>query len=203
MSNYNVISAVSNELRGILWRTYQADIAAGNLDPDLMPSEQAIAFTNPTQTARETDKRLSLWLYRITENEFVKNQPALRRNGEDTLTDPPLALNLFYLITPFAPAQQPDGDHLLLGATMQALYDHAIMPLQAAGPVYEELRVILCRVTLEELTRIWEALREPYRLSLCYQLRVTRIDSRQSVQHSRVNEVSQGYLPPDTRGSGS
>lgn len=198
MSNYNVISAVSNELRGILWQAYQADATIGNL----VPSEQAIAFTNPTQTALETDKRLSLWLYRITENEFVKNQPPLRRNGPDTLTDPPLALNLFYLITPFAPAGQTDGDHLLLGATMQVLYDHAIIPLQqAAGPVFEELRVVFCRLTLEELTRIWEALREPYRLSVCYQMRVTRIDSRQSVQRSRVGEASLGYLQPDSSGS--
>ena len=43
--------------------------------------------------------------------------------------------------------------------------------------IAEELRIIFCRLTLEELTRIWDALREPYRLSVCYQVRVSRICS--------------------------
>ncbi len=68
---------------------------------------------------------------------------------------------------------------MLLGKTMQILYDNATIFLEdAASNIFEELRVIFCRLTLEELTRIWESLREPYRLSVCYLIRVTRIDSR-------------------------
>ena len=46
----------------------------------------------------------------------------------------PLAMDLYYLVTPFLPSG-PDSptivsDHLLLGLTMQALYDNAIVVLR-------------------------------------------------------------------------
>ena len=77
----------------------------------LVGSESAIVFTNPTETARDSSNRLSLWLYQVTENEFVKNQPRLRGNGHDTSQLPPLALNLFYLVTPFAASGESDHLH--------------------------------------------------------------------------------------------
>src|SRR3712207_8206086 len=53
----------------------------------------------------------------------------------------------------------------LLGKTMQVLYDNASMLLRdPADQIAEELRVVLAPLTLEELTRVWEALQEPYRL---------------------------------------
>ena len=110
-------------------------------------------------------------------------------NGHERRKFPPLALNLFYLVTPFAPQGEPESEHLLLGATMQVLYDNSILFLRDETPgeeIAEEVRVILSRLSLEELTRIWEALREPYRLSVCYEVRVTRIDSRRLPDGARV-----------------
>jgi hypothetical protein len=52
---------------------------------------------------------------------------------------------------------------------------------------------VLCRLTLEELTRIWEALREPYRLSVAYQVRVTHIDSERTLGSGRVQEGQRDY----------
>jgi hypothetical protein len=183
MSSYMVLAAVSEALRQILWESFDAD-------PVIRPivgSESAIVFRNPTETARDSANRLSLWLYQINENEFVKNQPMSRSNGPDREQFPPLGLNLSYLATPFAPSGE--ADHLLLGKTMQVLYDNATILLRdTANDIFEELRVIFCRLSLEELTRIWEALREPYRLSVCYQVRVTRIDSIRLQQHDRVME---------------
>src|SRR5687768_1169162 len=172
MSSYMVIAAVSEALRRILWEEFNTDAV---IRP-VVGSESAIVFRNPTETARDSANRLSLWLYQIAENEFVKNQPMLRanENGRHTTTQfPPLGLNLFYLVTPFAPSGE--ADHLLLGKTMQVFYDNATILLQDIdNAIAEEVRVILCRLTLEELTRIWDALKEPYRLSVCYQVRVTR-----------------------------
>jgi hypothetical protein len=59
--------------------------------------------------------------------------------------------------------------------------------------VAEELRIILHRHTLKELTRIWHALREPYRLSVGYQ--VTRVDSRRQTANARVVELTGEYGP--------
>ena len=164
--------------------------------------EQAIVFKNPTETAKKAANKLSLWLYQITENEFVKNQPMLRRpaNGQQGLPErlqfPPLALNLFYLITPFASQDGDDGraDHRLLSKTMEVLYDNAIIALRDEDEgISEDLRIIFCRLTLEELTRIWEALREPYRLSVCYLIRVTTIDSQRQPEVSRVIEQTNRF----------
>ena len=188
MSSYEVIAAVSRAVRDILWEAYDAD-------PQVRPivvSKAGIVFLNPTQTARDSSNRLSLWLYQVTENEHVKNQPMQRAAAPATEQFPPLALNLFYLVTPFAPTGE--ADHLLLGKTMQALYDNAVVLLRdPVGRIAEELRVILCRLSLEELTRIWEALREPYRLSVCYQIRVTRIESERLVANARVVERQDLY----------
>jgi len=188
MSSYMVLSRVSEELRRVLWAAFEADTVVR----PIVGSPAAIVFANPTETARDSANRLSIWLYQITENEFLKNQPVARTNGHTTMQDMPLALNLHYLITPFAPT--PEADHRVLGLAMQTLYDNAILPLRRpAEDISEELRVIFCRVSLEELTRVWEALREPYRLSVAYTVRVTRIDSRRTPQRARVVESNNDY----------
>ena len=77
---------------------------------------------------------------------------------------------------------------------MQVLYENAIIRIQRpADDIAEELRVIFCRLSLEELTRIWEALREPYRLSVCYLVRVTRVDSHRASERARVVEAASDY----------
>jgi hypothetical protein len=188
MSSYKVIAEVSKKLRELLWRAFEAD---PEINPTILGNEEAIVFSNPTQAARDSANRLSLWLYQITENEFMKNQPPSRANGHQTLQFPPMALNLYYLVTPFA--TDGESDHLLLGKTLQALYDNANVLLQDPGDeVFEELRIIFCRLTLEELTRIWEALREPYRLSVCYQVRVLRVESQRRTEQARVVERGAG-----------
>lgn len=196
MSTYKVLKAVSERLRGLLWEAYRAD----SQFVSLVTSENDIVFTNPTETVRNTAHRLSLWLYQVTENEYLKNQPTTRGNGHTSVQETPLALNLFYLVTPVAPTEE--YNLLMLGSAMQVFYDNAIIPLQDdPEAVYEELRVILCRLSLEELTRIWEALREPYRLSVCYQVRVTRIASRRTPQTARVSQADHDYgsVPDEAR----
>jgi hypothetical protein len=181
MSSYIVISSVSEALRQILWEAIDADPAVR----PVVGSESAIVFKNPTETARDSSNRLSLWLYQVTENEYLKNQPMQRGNGNNQLHYPPLALNLYYLLTPFAASGE--ADHLLLGKNMQTMHDNAIVILHdPTSEVFEELHIAFCRLTLEELTRIWEALQEPYRLSVCYMVRVTRIDSLRTSNGVRV-----------------
>lgn len=199
MSSHEVISAVSIALRELLWERYATDAAIA----PLFPSQQgSISFENPTETARQGVGRLSLWLYQVAENEHLKNQPPLRLApgpaGDAAEAVTPLAMDLYYLVTPFLPsgpdAQAIVSDHLLLGLTMQALYDNSIVVLRdPARSVAEELRIVLCRLTLEELTRVWHALREPYRLSVCYQVRVVQIESRRVVPGARVVERVSGY----------
>ncbi|HEY0075115.1 MAG TPA: DUF4255 domain-containing protein [Abditibacteriaceae bacterium] len=185
MSSYEVIRQSSEALRRILWQEFEKD----TLIQSIVNGPQDIVLKNPTETARNSSYKLSIWLYQVCENEFLKNQPVVQGNSRDSTQFPPLSLDLSYLITPFT--QTGEYDHLLLGKTMQVLYDNAILLLRepTGGPPFtitEDLRIVFCRLTLEELTRIWEALREPYRLSVCYQVRVTQIDSLRQSNQARV-----------------
>lgn len=191
MSSYRVIAEVSRTLQELLWEAFREDS-----DFNIVTSQQEIVFKNPTETARDSANRLSLWLYHITENEFAKNRPMVRRATPDTLSAdlqfPPLALDFYYLVTPFGPTGEMD--QMLLGKTMQVLYDNAVIYVRnEANEVTEEVRVVFSRLSLEELTRIWESLREPYRLSVCYQIRVTHIESTRQPGGGRVLERTLGY----------
>lgn len=208
MSNFKVIARASEKLQELLAYACADEpeikrmLGVGaDLDRDRAADaiKKLIVFLNPTETAKDPARKLSLWLYQITENEFVKNQPLIRTqgngsNGQAQVQFPPLALNLFYLVTPFASSNTDNGesDHLLIGKTMQAFYDNA-STLLTGDPddeevSSEELHLIFRRISLEELTRVWEALQEPYRLSVCYEVRVTRIDSQRDRRYGRVVE---------------
>jgi hypothetical protein len=186
VSDYGVLAAVSGALRELLWEAYDPDPV---INP-IVGSEAAVVFSNPTVAAQDSANRLSLWLYQVTENEFLKNEPPERLN--DRLRFTPLPLNLSYLLTPMS--SSGEADHLLLGKSMQVLYDNAIVLLRdPVSNVFEELRIVFARLSLEELTRIWESLQEPYRLSVAYQVRVTRIDSLREQPAVRVVDRSVGF----------
>jgi hypothetical protein len=186
MSSYLAINAVSAALRRLLWNAYSTDTGPVR---GLVTDEQAIVFDNPTETARNPSRRLSLWLYRITENEHLRNMRVPREPALDQRRSAPLPLDLSYLITPFTGAGE--SDQLLLGKTMQVLHDNAIVYLNdPLDGVAEELRILFGRLPIEEVTRMWEALREPYRLSVSYDVRVVRIDSTRIDPQSRVLEAS-------------
>lgn len=190
MSSHLVLNRSSFALRGILWEAIQLVPAVRGP----FNSTEDISFSNPTETHANRSLKLSLWMYQVAENEHLKNQPPERINGGTAIQvmDTPLALNLYYLVTPFMETAEQDLE--LLGLVMRALYDNPTIYIDnPVDNIYEELRVILCRLNLEELTRIWEALREPYRLSVCYQVRVTRIDSSRIARKGRVIEANNDY----------
>lgn len=138
--------------------------------------------------------RINLFLFRVAENPFAKNrqwQPV----GSDILQYPPLALNLFYVVTPFA--EDKLDEHRVLGEAMRIFYDNSIVepPLLRGSLEHsnEELKIDLCQFSIEEQTRIWNALSKPYRLSVCYEIRIIMIDSRIEKPSRRVTEKVNQY----------
>lgn len=201
MSSFTVLSAVSKALRKVLWTAISSELSLQTV----VPSESAIVFLNPTETARDSANRLSLWMYQVTENEFLKNTPPVRARSTQPpsptpgigyrIAPPPLPVNLHYLVTPFGDTSE--ASLLLMGKVMEVLYDNAVIVMRDQNDdVFEELRITMSRLTLEELSRVWEALIEPYRLSVCYEVRVMHIDSRRAVEGARVVHLDQGYSGP-------
>jgi len=186
MSDYGVLLEVSNAIKSTLWDAFDTDVQ------NIIGTDNGIVFTDPTTTALDTTKRLSIWLYQVTESEFLKNQPVLQGAASAQGQVPPLSLNLYYLITPFA--GQPESDLLLLGKTMQVLYDNAILQVSSpAAGAAEDLRVIFRTIPLSELTVVWEALQETYRLSVSYEVRVVSIDSTRVVSRARATNLTTGF----------
>jgi hypothetical protein len=165
---------------------------------ELLKSEQRpanffdVSLKSPADEAVEAGMtpKVNLFLYRVAENAFAKNQEK-QALGPNILEYPPLWLNLFFLLTPFA---EDKLDELrVLGEAMRVLHDNSIVPgaalkgsLENTG---EELHVHLSLYALEQVTQIWSALDKSYRLSVCYEVRTMFIDSLIQLPVSRVLEV--------------
>jgi hypothetical protein len=184
MSGLTVIELATRRLRRVIWEQGFAGEAPGPL-----PDEASITLGHPADPAANQGARLSLWLYRISENEFVRNRP-LAPLPEDPLrlVWPPLPLNLFYLLTPVGGSEETRQQ--LLGRAMHALGDNPVVHLEDAnaGTVRDELHLTLCRVSLEDTTRIWEALQIPFRLAVSYEARLVRLSSERQVPVSRIRD---------------
>jgi hypothetical protein len=176
MAGSGVISDVSQTLINAL------NNALGSLFP--APAPQAILH-DLQGTISTNPATLAVLLYELTEDASTRNRP-MQRTATPTqavLHKPPMTLALRYMIVPFA------GDRLteqrMLGRAMQALYDNAILsgPDLRGSPApggllgsADVLAVTLDPLNVEERTRVWNAIQKPYRLSLCYQVRVANID---------------------------
>lgn len=186
MSSYKIITEVSKLLRQTLWDGFEGDDA---LMPQHVPNLESIVLMNPADAAKESNRRVSLWLYQVQENEHLRNAVATRVPSDDSVVQfPPLAINLFYLVTPST--DSVEGDQLVLGRTMQIFHDNAtLLMVSAEDPGRnEELRLSMCQRDLRELAEVWEALQQPYHLSVCYEVRVVRIDSTRFERTGRVLE---------------
>jgi hypothetical protein len=155
-------------------------------------AEASISLESPAQFTPEDNNSalLSLYLYQISSNTHVNNRPPVS-SGQGEQLYPSLSLNLSYLLTPMHSSAA--RCQLILGRAMQSL---AASPIIRANfldsdrrPAAPEVRLTLNPITMEEIARIWNALNEPYRLSVCYQVQVVSIDSiRPPEQESLVME---------------
>lgn len=160
----------------------------------------------------KTDRKINLFLYKIQENPFLKNADwQIKRGDAGSIIPPPLSLNLYYLMTPYAPNDPQNGQstaHKILGDAMRVFYEHPVVPsdyldtaIKSAG---EEVRIMLNTLDLEELSKIWNTFKQPFRLSVLYEISVVQIDPLPESEKSlatRVRKIAapsvgSPYLPP-------
>lgn len=144
--------------------------------------------------------KLNLYLYEVKEEKHLKNQELEEVNSNE-LRYPPLSLNLLYLVTPYAKDKR--DEHRILGEAMRIFHDNPILKgevLQgslAGGD--EELHLILAPTSLEDLSKIFPHAK-PYRLSVCYEVRSVKIESRRKEKIVRVEERKIEYYQMKMRG---
>ena len=170
MASFRVIWEVGDALSSGLFQALSTDPDT----KDQFTSLKHVSLKSPADAEDDADMRLSLYLYRVAEDATSKNRPPVSGSGS-SLRKAPLALDLHYLITPLL--KEPKDQQLVLGKVMQVLYDQTTLSPASLGPNDEPLRLTLNPVSLEETTRVWQALEVSYRLSLCYIIRVANIDS--------------------------
>lgn len=147
---------------------------------------------------------VNLYLYRVIESPFTRNQDWPGDRVTPPGTEPALGLILSYLLTPIG--KKPDdesatlGDdaHTMLGVSMLTLHEHPVlndvhMPGFDADTVlpaflqnsYDKIKITLIATSLEELSKIWATINKPYRLSVAYEVSLVQLTPP---------------IPPPTRG---
>jgi hypothetical protein len=160
---------------------------------------------------RNAKSTLNLFLYNVTPNEGWRNVNYPSRNAAgERINNPPLALNLHYLLTAYG-AEQFHAE-ILLGYAMQLFHETPVLPRDAirrslAAPSevvaggglpgsllnlftsdladqVELIKIWPQTLTTEEISRLWTAFQAKYRPTAAYQVSVVLIESEASTKQA-------------------
>jgi hypothetical protein len=199
MSDYLAIGGVSATLRSLLTTA----LTSGGPSTLLGSSATAITSLSPDLIKTGTDEQpqLNIFMYYASINPSLRNLdlPSLNAQG-GRISNPPLPLNLHYLITAYG-GNQFDPE-ILLGWAMQVFHDTPVVPratiqaaLTALGTTgtenqlisastlpnqVEHIRITPEALTTEEIYRLWAAFQTSYRPTTSYQVSVVVIQDTQS-----------------------
>ncbi len=196
MSNTLAIGAVTATLRNLLDQAIAEE--GGGMHATTLAPEKAQTFGQA-----DGPGRINLFLYQTQMNAAWRNQDMPRQIKPNETGQPPLALDLYYLVTAY---ERDDGDasviaHRLLGRAMRMLHDH---PLLGADEIrtaltdndladqIERVRITPQPMSVEEFSKLWTTFQVGYRISAAYQVSVVLIDS---------TRASRTPLPVLTRGA--
>ena len=202
MSNALAIAGVTAVLKDLL--------DGGMIDHNLtstMGSGVIVSAVAPDSIDLENDstRRLNLFLHQVTPNAAWRNvgYPARNAAGE-RISNPPLALDLHYLLTAYGTLDLEA--EVLLGFAMQVLHETPVLARAAirkalnppSPPVtgsllpnvfqalqaseladqIEQIKITPSVMNTEELSKLWTAFQAHYRPTAPYQVTVVLIESR-------------------------
>jgi hypothetical protein len=148
------------------------------------------------QDHSSTGMGVSLFLYSVNENPYLKNQE-FEETGGSRLVHPPLILDLYYLIVPFSGGGPPpdiarENEQMILATVMRALYDNSrITGPQLGNSLIEsgntELRIISNELSLDQMSNLWTMIRNAsYRLCVSYIVTPLKVPSTRELETRRV-----------------
>ncbi len=206
MSNALAIASVTAVLKDLLNN--------GLIDHDVGASVgEVIVSTLPPDRIDALDaqkkSRLNLFMYQVTPNSGWRNTGLPSRNSRgDRTSNPPLALDLHYLLTAYG-AEELHGE-ILLGYGMQLLHETPVLtrdairrsltppsPVDAGGDLppalaalftselaeqVEQIKISPASLSTEEMSRMWSAFQAKYRPTAVYQASVVLIQSKGSTR---------------------
>jgi hypothetical protein len=181
MSNSLAIAAVTATLRKILDDGIRLELPGSTVT------------TQPPDKVTTPNNQINLFLYHTMISAAWRNTDMPRQVKPGETGQPPLALNLFYLLTAYGQGDDsPDPlSHRLLGRAMSILHDHPVLSsddIKSALPVadqtlydlydqVEHVRITFQPLTLDEMSKLWTTFQAKYRISTAYQASVVLIES--------------------------
>lgn len=209
MGDYRVIAGVSATLRNLL---------TGYMKMDYLQTDADVTLVAPDVEPEEaSDRRVNLFLWRVTENEYLENREPSGPPGAPKPPVAPLALDLHYLLTVHSAEDGDETAQQLLGDAMGVLHDYPVLtdklprrpdsrgrhdPPESVldrriRPDYDHVRVTLDPMDPERLVSLWNSFTVPYRLSAAYRASVVEIESRREVRTPGLVGEPSETLPPE------
>jgi hypothetical protein len=173
MATYHAIAAIGQAVLGLLEQARPASEFSGAQ----FELYQASNFHNPM------DLGVSLFLYNAAVSTARRNLPA-KVLPDGRKLRPPLPVDLYYLLTPWAKTAQMQ--HRLLGWAMRVIDDTPTLPaslLNHYGPEPDTFRedetvtVVNEPISLQDIYNIWEINKQNVQVSVAYVARVVPIES--------------------------
>lgn len=201
MSNALAIAAVTTTLHSLLTRFLPKDLPGAKVSTK--PLDKAISNEGGPESA--SNNQINLFLYQTELHPQLRNTPypGQSKPGETGL--PPLALNLYYLLTAYGQDDDDILSHRMLGQAMLILHDNPILgpedirvateaelPTSNLHQQIESVKITPQPISLEDLSKLWSTFQTQYRISAAYQVSVVLIESARP---------SRAPLPVLTRGS--
>lgn len=195
MGSYAVIARTSETLIELLRERIHE--RTDTIDVD----RRKIALASPAEVDEESDVRISLTLYEITKNDVLNTQPR-QYTEDDELKNPPLALDLKYLLTAY-PSQSDDNptpetidQQRLLGLAIQTFNDNGIIDGTEFGGMQfdKNVQITLQPGSSENVQDMWRSFQDSsLRPSVVYTVGPIMLDSRAEEIVPPVEERGLGY----------
>ena len=182
MSQKAFISDVNAALANLIWNGIENESSVKNI----ISNREQISFSSPKATGTRETRKLSIFLYNITE-EPASNMPSTVDYSTKKTTQTTFALH--YLVTPFTGNDK--DDHSLLDKIIHTLLaTPSIVSSDEKNNI--KLTVKIDSLSLDELTKLWIALGAPLKLSIS--LNVSSVEPRYDSQA----QVTSGTAVPQT-----
>lgn len=218
MSSPLAIAAVTAVLRdllnnGLIDHNITGSLGS-NVDITAVPPDTIVVDPATART------QLNLFMHQVTPNAGWRNDGLPSRDGRGTrLTNPPLALDLHYLLTAYGAAEL--HSEILLGYAMHLMHETPVLDRQAirtalsGGTVpgsilppafqalsaadladqVEQIRITPMTMSTEEMSKLWSAMQAHYRPTAAYHVSVVLIEAQRATR-SALPVLTRGPVDP-------
>jgi hypothetical protein len=204
------LSIVTDVLRGLLLDAVATSPLFGGAGP---PFSVAVTGQHPESLTTGADCDLNLYLFYVSEDKYVRNQFWSQEFVTGQPPGPPrqpvafepLCLDLSFLLsaqsqTSYVQEQQ------VMSVAVRALHEHAKVGLATPTPTGQptsEVTLTMEKPTSDELSRLWQALGAPLRMTAQYKASVVLMTPETgAVREPNPNTWALIAAPQDGRGDG-